>query len=545
MAAAQVKRLPVGSAFGWAIVAGVLYALSQPSWGAWPLAAVCLVPLLLALARQSARVRMLLGWTAGTVATLLSTVVPATVGSTAYFEIPIWMGVVIALTVGQIFGAGTFALAALLIGDPARPRPVVAAARVGVAWVSAEFVRANLLTGLPWLFLAHGLAPMPALIQSASIGGELMVSLWLAALNCAFARVVPTAGRREAAAIALAISAAVGVSALSFRFPAASLTSPAEALAGGGRSSDDVHREGEVRVSGRNRAAGDIRVLLTQPNLPNAWRGDPSRVSDALERLVDLSGSSGVDVAIWPENAVNVLLPMNSALISAATRELDSLPEYIMLGTPRFDPKAPARLFNSAVLFGPERRIESFHDKVHLLPFAEYTPWPLDLALGDRTETSGGERPVVLVAGGARLGPLICYEIVFAEIARSLVHDGAELIINISNDAWFGSTGAIEQHFAAAVFRAVETRRPVLRATNTGVTAAIDSMGHVVARLPSERLDSLTVDVVPAREISPYVRFGPWLPWSCLILSFVAGAGDVLGWIRRQTHPAGGDGRGI
>ena len=148
MGALQVGRLPLRSAAGWAAASGVLYALAQPSWGVWPLAPLCLIPLLRALARQPSRTRALLGWVTGSVATLLSTVVPATVGSTAYFEVPLWMGVVIALSVGQLFGAGTFALASVLAGDPARYGPASTAGRVSVAWVSAEFARATLLTGL-------------------------------------------------------------------------------------------------------------------------------------------------------------------------------------------------------------------------------------------------------------------------------------------------------------------------------------------------------------------------------------------------------------
>ena len=197
---------------------------------------------------------------------------------------------------------------------------------------------------------------------------------------------------------------------------------------------------------------------------------------------------------------------MNEDLVGSATGDLG--PGYLLVGSPRVEGATRPRLYNSAVLFGPERRIRGSHDKQRLLPFAEYWPWPLDgLDLPGVVTTAGG-RPQVLVAGDVRLGAMICYEVVFSELAHALARDGAEILVNLSNDAWFGTTGAIEQHFAAAVFRAIETRRPLLRSTNTGITAAIDAAGRVVARLPPEHAGALEVEVLPSRASTWAVRLG-------------------------------------
>ena len=428
-----------------------------------------------------------------------------------------WQGAVIALTVGQVFGAGSFALAAMLAGDPSRGPGIASALRVGAAWAGAEYVRSNALTGLPWLLLAHSLAPEPRLLQAAEFGGELAVSFLLAALNCAVLLVV-LRGRRRAGLLAGA-SVLIIVAAAFTRMP---------------RDGDF----GSVRPVGSSEApwSGSVRVRLVQGNLSNRLRGDPASVRPAIQRLVDLSRSDRrIDLTIWPENAVNVALPMNEELVGAASRGLG--PGYLLLGTPRIEGSTRPRLYNSAVLFGPGRQIRGTHDKLRLLPFAEYWPWPLSSLELPGVVTTAGGRPQVMVAGDLRMGAMICYEIVFSEIAHSLARGGAQILVNMSNDAWFGTTGAIEQHFAAAVFRSVETRRPVLRSTNTGITAAIDAGGRVVARLPTERADALEVEVRPSRVSTWSVRLGGAVGICSLLVGSLMTLHEGFVGRRKRTSP--------
>jgi apolipoprotein N-acyltransferase len=429
-----------------------------------------------------------LGWLAGTVATLLSTVVPATIASTAYWGVPLWGGVVIALTVGQVFGAGSFALAAVLAGDPGRGHGALVVLRVALAWAGAEYVRSTVLTGLPWLLLGHSLALQPRLIQAAEFGGEPLVSFLLAALNCALFLVLLPGRRRLGAWLGIVVVAVFGL---------ASISMPRVGDPGSVRLLDGAGETWQASA----------RVRLVQGNLSNSLRGDPGGVRPAVERLVDLSRSDhAIDLTVWPENAVNVALPMNQELVALGTADLGR--GHLLIGTPRVEGSVHPRLYNSAVLFGPEREIVGMHDKKRLLPFAEYWPWPLDSLDLPGVVTTAGSGPQVLLAGDLRVGAMICYEIVFSEIAHSLARDGAGILVNMSNDAWFGTTGAIEQHFAAAVFRAVETRRPLLRSTNTGITAAIDAAGRVVVRLPPEQANALEVEVRPSSESTWAMRWG-------------------------------------
>jgi apolipoprotein N-acyltransferase len=172
-------------------------------------------------------------------------------------------------------------------------------------------------------------------------------------------------------------------------------------------------------------------------------------------------------------------------------------------------------LYNAAVLVDARAAWVAAHDKIHLVPFTE-TP----------RETPGGA-PRALPVGAHRIGALICYELIFADVARALVRDGAGLFVNLSNDEWFGTSRGSEQHFAAAVIRAIETRRTVLRATNTGITAALDASGRVVARLPAGAPSALLVDVRPARHTPLAVRLGN--TWTRLALTaLVLTKGSVL-----------------
>jgi apolipoprotein N-acyltransferase len=133
---------------------------------------------------------------------------------------------------------------------------------------------------------------------------------------------------------------------------------------------------------------------------------------------------------------------------------------------------------------------------VKLLPFFEYAPawWPG----GPGGGLAAGRAPVLLRADGVGIGALVCYEVLFPEIAGALASDGAGLLVNLSNDAWFGGAGGARQHFAAAVLQALALSRPLLRSTPTGVTAAVDAWGRVAAALPEGRAGVLVVDVWPA-----------------------------------------------
>lgn len=479
------------SALALAALSGLLYASAQPDRGAWPLAFVCLVPLLAALRGRKLAGRAGLGWVAGGVAGAALVLHPTGVALARYFELTPAQGYLGSFALSQLYGALPFVAFAALGGDPARGTALGACARAGAALVVAELFRSVFLGGLPWGLFAYALAPAPWLAQAAAWGGAALLGFALAALNAAWLR-----SRRLALALAVAL-----------------------ALPGAFASSDPAGPGAVAAADGAAKAAEALRVRLVQGNLPAAWRRDPLRVPEALARLGAASDGAPVDLVVWPESALAAPLPANLSSLRTATGALDA-GAFLLLGAPRTEARDGASsLFNSAVLVAADGRLLAAHDKTRLVPVAE-----------SRRETPGAH-PRVLGLGEQRVGALICYELVFADVARALVRDGAGLLVNLSNDEWFGTTRGAEQHFAAAVIRAIETRRPLLRATNTGVTAAVDAWGRVVARLPSGELGALVVDVRPAHTLTLAVRLGDWV-------ALASGIGLALALALDHRHEA-------
>ena len=194
-------------------------------------------------------------------------------------------------------------------------------------------------------------------------------------------------------------------------------------------------------------------------------------------------------------------------------------------------------VYNSAALMSPDGRWTARYDKIHLVPFGEYVPFKSLLSFADKLtrgvgefERGAGREP--LQAGNTKLGLFICYESVFPDEVREFARNGAQVFVNISNDGWYGDTGAIGQHFNQARMRAVESHRWLLRSTNTGITAAIDPYGRVVARAPRNLRTTLEAPYGLLTGTTFYTRHGDWFAYACAIIS----VGALL-W--RFRSPAG------
>jgi apolipoprotein N-acyltransferase len=215
------------------------------------------------------------------------------------------------------------------------------------------------------------------------------------------------------------------------------------------------------------------------------------------------------DVAVWPENVVPAFLPANEALLTPALESLAETVRHVVLGAPRTSADANGAVYNAALLYSDARRVAA-HDKVHPVPFAESIPafsrgwWKRPIAVG------AGDAPQTLPIPGAMLGPLICYELLFDELGVAQTRAGADVILNLSHDGYFGGSWGARQHLLAAPLRAIELGRPLLRATSSGITVAIDSAGRVAARAPAQTPATLRVDVWPGGRATLFARFGSW-----------------------------------
>ena len=347
------------------------------------------------------------------------------------------------------------------------------------ALTMAELARGYVLTGFPWALIGHvWIDTVPAQV-AALIGPSGLTLLTLTAAALA-------AGRRFVPAGAL-IAAMWG-------FGLWQLAQPAPAAPG-------------------------VTLRLVQPNAPQDAKWDPDNAQFFFDRLMTATAAPGeVDLVIWPETALPYLIATNSdlpGLIGAAGRGAS-----VAVGLQRVE---GVRGWNSLQVFGPDGAVLASYDKHHLVPFGEYIPladlaydWFGLQAFAAQTGNaySAGPGPMVLDLG--RLGhvlPLICYEAVFPQDLRTATRP--DWLLQVTNDAWFGTLTGPFQHAAQARLRAVEQGLPLVRVANTGVTQVVDARGRITAALPfgtDGYLDAALPGPLPA---TPYARFGegPLLVW--------------------------------
>jgi apolipoprotein N-acyltransferase len=402
-----------------------------------------------------------------------------------------------------IAAIATFLLAALLALFPATASAAYAALLPGLRWwqasllfasvlALADWLRGWVLTGLPWVAAgyAHTDSPLAALaplggVYAVGFGAALVASLLAGFVN----RAVPGALRLQAL-IALAVTAAALFGAGSLEFGKAQ--GPA------------------------------VTVRLMQGGIPQDLKFNPERTLAAQNLYTTWIEQSKAQFNVTPETAwANFWDPNETAQAKRLMAAVASSKSAVALGVPLVQVTNGKREpTNSVVLLGGTSITQPTYTKRHLVPFGEYIPpmfgWfvqLMNIPLG--TFGIGPEHQPVFEVGQARLAFNICYEDLFgADLLAPIREQSASVLVNVSNLAWFGQSWAMPQHLQIARMRALETARPMLRATNTGVTAHIDHQGKVVAQLPLDAPGVLDISVQPTQGQTPYVRFGNW-PVAC------------------------------
>jgi len=273
-----------------------------------------------------------------------------------------------------------------------------------------------------------------------------------------------------------------------------------------------------------------------QGNIEQSLKWDPSHLNETLDTYRDLSAQAeSPDLIVWPESAMPFFYQdgggraakIHSVVERSKANLLFGSPAYKQLVDANGQPSKRYRYLNSAYLLAKNNQLVGRSDKVHLVPFGEYVPLANLLSFVDKLAQGIGDfvpgknRPLPL--NGHQLGVLVCYEAIFPEVSRNLVRNGADLIVNITNDAWFGKSSAPWQHLAMTRFRAVENRVWLARCANTGVSALIDPLGRVVRQSQLFQAETVEGDVYFCNETSLYTRTGDSVP---LLLSIV-----VFGWL--------------
>ncbi|MGA2963591.1 MAG: apolipoprotein N-acyltransferase [Candidatus Korobacteraceae bacterium] len=238
-------------------------------------------------------------------------------------------------------------------------------------------------------------------------------------------------------------------------------------------------------------------------------------------------GAAKPNLIVWPESPAPFFLN-DDRFVSTISGVARRTTDFVVAGGIGVRPTSGGDnlVYNSAALVSPQGQITSRYDKVHLVPFGEYIPLQRLLSFAQSlTHAVGtfarGNNRWPLDAGTERLGVFICYESVFPGEVRQFADHGAQVFVNISNDGWFGSSGAPEQHLNMARMRAIENDRWLLRATNTGITASIDPVGRVVAQAPGWVRTTLLAPYSLRAETTFYTRYGDWFPCLCAIISLI------------------------
>jgi apolipoprotein N-acyltransferase len=296
------------------------------------------------------------------------------------------------------------------------------------------------------------------------------------------------------------------------------------------------------QVTAQLNTAAKLSIAAVQGNIDVGMKWDPKQMNANLDAHTKLTqGISGVQVILWPESAIEEWLPENlQALPTPFVNSLQLKDAYFIFGARSYRGKLGephVKAFNTAFLTNPKGRVlERYHKQV-LLAFGEYIPFSGLLGLLPGMPfmegfTAGDGPQTFDLPGGVRIAPLICYEDLMPELSRAFVREKkANLLVNLTNDAWYGKTVAPWQHARLAQWRAIETRRGLLRVTNTGVTSVINAKGEIVETLPVFTPAVLKTQVEILEGETFYVRFGDWFAW---VLTLVAVAIVLAQFSRRR-----------
>ena len=491
-----------GRAEALATASGILLALSFPKFGHGLVAWVALVPLLVALAgARSTSHGFRLGYLTGAVSSLgivywTSLVVVQYGGLSMPMGIAVMALLCLALALFPCLFGWTVAFWARTWG----PGALLLAP---VAWVAMEILRGHTLFNFAWCLLGYSQQAQLPVIQVARFGAVYAVSFVVASSSSAIAYAIVeprrARGRRALLAAALLVGVVVADGLRQLRTP--------------------IPESGRLTV-------GLVQAAIKQED---KWEADEAWENFAHHvTLTREAAARGARLVIWPESSLPWLYDRNpgvAAQLQALTRELGI--DLLFGNDDRDDGVADRRrrIWVGAKMLTPDGEVAFRYHKMRLVPFGEYVPIESVLTLGGRysarvVEAVGAFTPGTEYAigevDGRRFGVSICYEAIFPDLLREFTVRGADLLVNITNDAWYGRTSAPHQHFAMAVFRAVENGKYLVRAANTGISAVVDPRGRVLERTALFERRALVREVPIVPGLTFYARRGDVFAWGCL-----------------------------
>ena len=508
-----------------ASASGLFLPLSFPKSDLGLLAWVALVPLHWALDGKNKAQAFWIGWLSGTIAFtgMMSWVVTA---MNTYGKVPLAIsyGLMLLLTAYLGLYVGLYSAGAVWFQSLI---PRYGFFVFPCLWVTLELIRTYALTGMPWGLLGYSQYRQIEIIQIADHMGVYGVSFLIVLVNVALAEflswLMPYFRNFRPARLPWELAAmATLVVTLSWQYGLAMLS--------------------ETPFSGIPRSS--ISVGVVQPNIDQAVKWDTAHREQTLARFDQLTERLGraTDLVVWPEAATPFVFEREPVyqlqLIALANRAQAP----ILFGSPalRFYPDRRPYLLNSAYLLAPDGQLLGRYDKHHLVPFGEYIPLKssllffLDKLVEGIGDFEAGTGPTVLTltpkprsaaVGKAEATPrpisfgvAICYEVIFPNLVRQFAANGAEFLVTVTNDAWFGASSAASQHFSMVVFRSVENHLAFARSANTGISGFIDPFGRIVETTPIFTEQAIKATMQVWRPHTFYSRYGDVFAYGCVII---------------------------
>jgi apolipoprotein N-acyltransferase len=411
----------------------------------------------------------------------------------------------------------------------ARRTRIPAVITMPVAWTAVELIRTYFPIGFPWNLLGYAAYRNLELIQFAEFTGVYGVSALIVFFNAVVYVVISRRGDSRLQAISLSALTALMIVLVAF---------------------------GAWRIRDLKNApsTGSFKVAMVQGNIPQSLKWDPKFLPQSYGVYQDETADAakrGADLIVWPEAAAAFLfqaddrypamLTSDAAYRTALLTLAKNMGKPILFGAPALAVQNDrvAGFYNRADLVSDQGEVLAHYDKIELVPFGEYVPARALLGFFVNRVVEGmgdmipGKEQTLFEVKGAKLGILICYESIFPDFTRREVNEGADILVNITNDAWYGESSAPYQVLAMAVMRSIETKVPMVRAANTGFSALIEPSGQITNRTPLFKRGTTIVNVSwrPIRTL--YTMVGDLFAEICLVLTAI---GLIAGW--RWPRPA-------
>jgi len=494
---------------------GLVHPLCFPHFDLGWLAWVVLVPLHWAITGITTGKSFYHGWLAGTIA-FTGTIPWVITAMNQYGQVP-WavsalLMLLLATYLGIFVGGYAWGYATLHQWNPAwlwLGAPSM--------WVSLEYIRTYALSGFPWTLLGYSQYQWLSVIQISDITGVYGVSFLIVMGNVAITLCLKWMGATREQHVLL----------IPWR-PALAFLIPLSATLAYGHW--QINEQARL-----DRSAQSLSIGLVQPNISQDKKWDRAYVDETLTRFSTLSQQAGqnLDLLIWPEAATPFFFEREKAYQQNIFSILRQSQSPLLFGSPtlRYEPDGTPYLLNSAYILSPDKLLTGRYDKRHLVPFGEYVPLKsllfflekLVVGIGDFKPGQGSmtlRLPDSTNTAATSFGVPICFEVIFPDLVRRMAQEGANFLVTLTNDAWFGDSSAPYQHFSMVVFRAVENHRAFARAANTGISGIIGPDGRILTQTPIFSQQTV-IGSIPLRtdSLTIYTQYGDVFSWGCVILT--------------------------